>query len=465
MIPRKILANYARTWMIVDIIVLLPDWSMKLDFASQIFSSIRLFRVLRLMRVLRLVRLLKLKWLLQLIDDLLDSEGASIWVNIFKMIALLLIVNHLLACAWFAIADLQDVPNTWVKEHGFFHDDWFYQYLTAYHWSMTQFTPASMNVQPQNTLERGFSIVVIIFALVGFSYVVGSITGSLTQLRALKEEGAKQFWQLRRYLRKNQVPVVLSIRIQRYVEYAWQRQADSMSASRVKILDMLSEQLMNELQSKVTVPQLEIHPFFRYMNAEFEVMMQRVAATAIKRRNVACNDELFFPGETGLTMYFVCSGSFVYITSDGNDDVKDHVYPGEDWVAEPVLWMRHWIHMGLMVAVRDSEIMAVAPDKFVEVMTKNVEVHRFVSRYAQAFGKWLNGSDTQRSDLMKGATMTDEVHSWVHTAVTAAADARKGWSVAQGSYIQDTPSAQALDVVGGHESRRSRSGSQLRQLF
>lgn len=34
--------------------------------------------------------------------------------------------------------------------------------------------------------ERLFSIVVIIFALVGFSYVVGSITGSLTQLRALK---------------------------------------------------------------------------------------------------------------------------------------------------------------------------------------------------------------------------------------------------------------------------------------
>ena len=32
------------------------------------------------------------------------------------------------------------------------------RYTTAMHWSLTQFTPASMGVQPQNTIERSFAI-------------------------------------------------------------------------------------------------------------------------------------------------------------------------------------------------------------------------------------------------------------------------------------------------------------------
>ena len=77
----------------------------------------------------------------------------------------------------------------------------------ALHWSLTQFTPASMDVQPQNTIERSglrfplkkrsgksrllqagkvlhsgcFAISVVIFALVGFSYVVGDISSCLMQ--------------------------------------------------------------------------------------------------------------------------------------------------------------------------------------------------------------------------------------------------------------------------------------------
>merc|ERR1719471_252981 len=109
--------------------------------------------------------------------------------------------------------------------------EWDYLYFTSFHWAITQFTPASMDVQPQNLLERVFTVLIVVFALVAFSYVVGSITGSLTQLRSMQEDTYKQFWNLRRYLKQHRVPTALSARIQRYLEHAWSSQGQKLTVT------------------------------------------------------------------------------------------------------------------------------------------------------------------------------------------------------------------------------------------
>merc|ERR1719221_2539193 len=128
---------------------------------------------------------------------MIDSEYASIVANIVKMILLVLVINHLISCLWYAIGTSPGFGDaTWLKHHAFDDADWSYQYATSFHWSITQFTPSSMHVQPQNIRERVFAITVVVLALVGFSYVVGSITGSLAQLRSMSNDGAQQFWNL-----------------------------------------------------------------------------------------------------------------------------------------------------------------------------------------------------------------------------------------------------------------------------
>eukprot|EP00438_Fugacium_kawagutii_P026712 Skav219970 [mRNA] locus=scaffold2879:389420:443892:+ [translate_table: standard] len=62
-----------------------------------------------------------------------------------------------------------------------------YRYATALHWSLTQFTPATVDVHPQNLVERTFAILVLIFGLVLFSSFVSSITASMTQLRNMQD--------------------------------------------------------------------------------------------------------------------------------------------------------------------------------------------------------------------------------------------------------------------------------------
>merc|ERR1711971_733121 len=225
-----------------------------------------MLRMLRLVRTIRLLRLLKLRWVLAMLNDLIDSEYVSIFANIGKMIMLLLAINHFIACLWFLVSDAQsDHAMTWIEHHKFHNVDWDYQYVTSFHWSITQFTPSSMHVQPQNIIERVFAICVVVFALVGFSYIVGSITGSLTQLRQMQEDTAKQFWSLRRFMKLNNVPSALSLRVQKYLEHAWGRRREGLDMANIKIFQLLSEQLRDELKCVINVPPMAgVHPLMSY---------------------------------------------------------------------------------------------------------------------------------------------------------------------------------------------------------
>merc|ERR1711920_476543 len=95
-----------------------------------------------------------------------------------------------------------------------------YQYATAMHWSIAQFSMGSMDIYPTTILERWYAICVLLFALVIFSGLVGSITTAMAQLQQLKTKQATQMWLLRRFLRENKISKDLAGRIVRYCEYA-----------------------------------------------------------------------------------------------------------------------------------------------------------------------------------------------------------------------------------------------------
>merc|ERR1712072_764529 len=92
-----------------------------------------------------------------------------------------------------------------------------YLYTTALHWSMTQFTPAGMEVHAHNQKERVYSIFVLLFAMITFSSFVSSITSSMTHLRKLKSEPAKQETILRRYFAENKISAELGQRIWKFL--------------------------------------------------------------------------------------------------------------------------------------------------------------------------------------------------------------------------------------------------------
>jgi len=352
-----------------------------------------------------------------MVNDLLSSEYASILVNIAKMIIVLVIINHFLACFFFLLARLQlDKRPTWISEYGFADASWGYQYLTAFHFSITQFTPASMHVQPENSVERAFTICVVVFALVGFSYLVGSITNSMTQLRSMTEDASKQFWVLRRYLKQHKVPPSLGLRIQRYLEHSWARQKAVVAEP--KLFALLSEQLSQELKCVRSLPHLKVHPLFECLHQYSYVSLQRLAVNSINWRNLARDDVLFFPNETATHLYFVVEGKLLYSKVDPSGlESTEEVDRAEDWVAEPVLWTPTWIHLGTCVAVSEAALVLIDGATFGNIIGRSPPMFQLVRSYARKFMQWVNEMPIHKlSDISQGEDISTRLQAFIDEA-------------------------------------------------
>jgi hypothetical protein len=468
---RKIVLRYIRTWFAVDLLVLVPDWTFSIvDVVATGGSDgddgeiFRLLRVLRLIRMVRLLRLLKLRRVFDTINDMIDSEYVSVIANIVKMILMLLVINHLICCMWYTVSVNQSGENTWIKVHKYEHAHWTYKYAVAFHWSITQFTPASMHVQPQNLLERVFALVVVVFALVGFSYMVGSITGSLGQLRNMHAEESTLFWDLKRYLARNKVPRALSVRIQKYLEHAWQSQQEKKTGKNVKLVNMLSEQLLSELKFEMAVPQMRIHPLLDSLINKSKVTVHRLANVAIGHKLLAAGDYLFHPGETATHMYIVVEGKFNYARLDSFGGLhKELVEKAEDWIAEPALWTRRWVHCGLLKAIEDSDNLTIDAKKFAEQVKLNPQAHEFVSSYALNFLEWLNNEDpNDLSDISQGEDVTQLFAGFIPRAVSfrsRAASFRSRGRVGSSVSRHNTLSSRFLARSGAGTSPSSSAGA------
>eukprot|EP00927_Polykrikos_kofoidii_P046374 TRINITY_DN40608_c0_g1_i2.p1 TRINITY_DN40608_c0_g1~~TRINITY_DN40608_c0_g1_i2.p1 ORF type:complete len:689 (-),score=77.86 TRINITY_DN40608_c0_g1_i2:37-2103(-) len=403
----------------VDMLVLIPDWISRLTRSdngamASVLSFLLDLSILRVVRLLRILRVLRLKRLLVSVNDLFDSEYVSILAHIVKMVCLLLAINHCIACVWYAIATSRS--DNWISAFGFEDADWWYLYLTSFHWSITQFTPSSMHVQPVNDTERLFTIMVVVSALIVFSYLVGSITSSLGQLRGMKESGDKQFWHLRCYLRQNKVPIALSLRIQKFLEHKWKSQQSHMPTQSVTILRLLSDHLASELGRATSVETLRVHPLLNQLDRISRVTVQRLSCNAISRKFLAAQDSLFYSGEVASHAYFVVAGRFQYLRRDRNGKKHQEWVDGqEDWIAEPVLWSPTWLHLGFLVAIEECEVLLINPAQFIDVASKNPEVLQIVSKYGQMFIDWMSTVPFEDlSDISQGEKVTPMIEGFLH---------------------------------------------------
>uniref|UniRef100_A0A7S1QX19 Cyclic nucleotide-binding domain-containing protein n=1 Tax=Alexandrium catenella TaxID=2925 RepID=A0A7S1QX19_ALECA len=408
---RRILYHYLKTWFVIDALVVFPEWLMLM--ASSVLSGDgqhvnQLMKVLKGARAVRVLRLLKLQRIMNVLYDMIESEYTFIVLTLVRMLAFVLVLNHVMACLWFLIGRLameRSLVN-WIETGNVDGKDLWYMYTTSLHWSLTQFTPASMDISARNTVERIFSIVVLFFAMVTFSSIVASITGSMTSLRNMKADDMKQFWLLRRYLRQRSVTNDLANRIFKFLEHHLKIQTSQVQATNVRILSGLSEALRNEMNHQMLSPQIVGHPFFERLNASMNVVMHRICRYALNPQVYAEKEIVFNWGDEGKHMHFVKGGELEYKVMDGTKLVPPP--QAKEWISEAVLWTP-WRHQGDLVAISTVDLINLNPGNFVEVMRGHPRSWYYAKHYALSFVTFLNSMDrSQLTDVLRCEAFCEE---------------------------------------------------------
>merc|ERR1712113_2236 len=138
----------------------------------------------------------------------------------------------------------------------------FDQYVVSFHWVITQFTPASMEVLPQNKPERLFNVLFILAAMTAFASFIGGVTASITRLRHIAGVDLSHFFLLRRFLHEHNISRGLTLRICRYTDLAQDIHKKHIGWEQVEYLKLLSGPLNVELHRELFWPHLQTHALF-----------------------------------------------------------------------------------------------------------------------------------------------------------------------------------------------------------
>mmetsp|Transcript_46298 Transcript_46298/g.107713 ORF Transcript_46298/g.107713 Transcript_46298/m.107713 type:complete len:1093 (+) Transcript_46298:62-3340(+) len=407
---KHIAKRYLRSTFALDFAIVLADWLVLLmgeDTAS----------VLRFTTLLRMAKVIRLANAMTLLEKLLEAviPRSKLLMRICQVTCSMLCFTHLMCCFWYAVgvSELSDTGHTWLDT---IHDGTEYSYLTAFHWTLAQVTLGATEINPVNSMERVFGIVLLVFGTLFSATIIAFISSETMEYVSTRRENLEMMTQLKSYLRQNHVDDLLKTRIQRQVaERLWHTQVP-LSEEDVPAVRVLSTTLRADLKRETRVPHLMTHALFSTWQKIDAVSIRRLCDEAVAFFTLKAQDNMFLPGVDMEHSCYLVNGKLLYQqdpeTSFEKTHVSSTVLEGR-WVCEAALWTS-WMTVGCMDAVHACRIMSVNMTGIVKVLPKHPLIAHLTRHYAQAyhlrvtaarppFSKWpsdIRVPDTEASDLL-----------------------------------------------------------------
>lgn len=399
---------YLRTWFAFDFtlvcldmfIFILEDtsWMRYMSF----LRAIRLFRLLRVLRVAKVkARIAVLAQLSLILQTQRITDRGFLMLNIAKSLLIVTVLNHFTACIWYSVATILEADqNNWVYMH--FSDpnrpdSLLYLYTTAYHWSITQLTPASCEIYPSSARERIFNIAVILFGLCVFSSFISSMAQQLHALGQLNRADRHRMEVLRRFISEHHMSVALATNI---VDFVRQKRGPQMQRplkiSDIETFNNFPTALLQKIRSEAYIFILSKHIFYKTIYEADRECFNKLCSNAIFEETVDKGHEVFATGEEGKGMYFLYHGklAYAYLLDDVSFDAAE-----EDWmnspetscfiangfISEVSMWL-NWFHRGRLAGEAIvTDMLFVSGDRFREVIRQShllKEVRLYARLYA-----------------------------------------------------------------------------------
>jgi len=351
-----------------------------------------------------------------------------------------------------------------------------HQYLTSLHWSLTQFTPATIEIHPMNERERLFATFTVLFGLLAFSTFLSNITSKMSILRSKYYEHQQNEDLLWRYFSENKVSVELGRCILDIHSAKMREQSRRLHEKDIAILEDLPYHLGKQLHLEVYDSLVSSHPLlWRWRHIDTSSFAQ-MCHMLMSEHDLLSKQDLFMKGDHCTRMYFIISGNLSYIRGQ----VIVPVHKG-DWVSEAALWLPSWEHRGRLAASSVCDIVGMESGASrIMVQSSSMKAADFVRVYAAHFLRdELEIDETLDSEKDKSTIQYTDVwggHNSINTLAAKAAIqifGRDSWSSNKGkvsalslSSLQcekhEVFAKQALPTVMEEDSNQSSSNPSLR---
>lgn len=381
---KEIAWRYVKTWLVPDMLVVLPEW-----VALVMDSSSPALRAIRALRALRLVRLAKMESVLQNQLKRINSLMLLNCIRLAQWLLCLLLLIHWLACGWYWIGKSSG--------HGWFeqafadadnHDIVLHGYLMALHWSIANFH-GEINIHPETVPERIYAVNVLFSGMIISSVFVSVITDMILQLRQARKRRNEQKQRLRGYFLRHKISAELMVGVKRYFEFHTEVEREWVEDT--ELLQALPVQLQKSIHLEARAPTVEGHRLFAWMSLEQPTAFRDACHAGFVTSHTHAGHCLFSYADACHQMWFVDSGMLRYIKKQegpratgirplhsvrtshmirevsrlrvGTEVVK------KDWICEPALWVQDWQNRGDLLAISDSSLLALETTRFAKVVS------------------------------------------------------------------------------------------------
>ena len=143
----------------------------------------------------------------------------SLYYGLASSIAHLMVLNHLIACAWFGVHHLSS--DNWVAASNMEDSEIIHQYLVCLNWAFAQLGVGSSNAKPINSLEFAFCILIAFRSLITSSTLISTVSNLMAGLSKIKEDETNEFRLLRAYLAANDIQQQLTQKVTQFLQFQY----------------------------------------------------------------------------------------------------------------------------------------------------------------------------------------------------------------------------------------------------